>query len=152
MQHRTGSSTGLAWLRDQLRRPEVLAFLPALTLSAYWLGGESPLLAVALGLPLIYALTGVFGGPAARAPVAPLDGPMLRPQVVSALDAALADVRSGRMTACLVLQFDEMDKLLDRHGRAAQTEVLARSAERICATLREGDAVARLERVFADLQ
>ncbi len=29
-------------------------------------------------------------------------------------------------TACLVVQFDEADRLLDRHGRAAQAEVLER--------------------------
>lgn len=52
---------------------------------------------------------------------------------------------SGRTTACLVVQFDDMDQVLDRHGRAAQTEVLTRCAERLCAALRSGDLVARLE-------
>lgn len=144
MRDRSGSLTGMARLRGHLRRPEVLAFLPALTLLAYWLGGEMQLLLVALGLPLAYAAAGAFGD---RTPplIGPRDGLALRIQAISALDAIFADPTASRTTGCLVLQFDEMGKLLDRHGRAAQTEVLSRSAERICAVLREGDIVARLE-------
>lgn len=146
MQVRSGSSTGLAWLRSHLRRPEVLAFLPALTLTAYWLGGEKHLLVVALGVPLLFALSGVFRGALTDRPgLRDRDGPVLRPQVISALDTVMRDEHSARTTGCFVLQFDEMEKLLDRHGRAAQTEVLARSEERVCAALREGDVVARLE-------
>jgi diguanylate cyclase (GGDEF)-like protein len=52
---------------------------------------------------------------------------------------------TNKSTACVVIQFDDLTQLLDRHGRAAQAEVLERCAERICAALREGDVVARLE-------
>ncbi|MDZ4135370.1 MAG: bifunctional diguanylate cyclase/phosphodiesterase, partial [Paracoccaceae bacterium] len=63
-----------------------------------------------------------------------------------ALDQVLRDTAiTGKTTGCVVVQFDDADVVLDRHGRAAQTEVLARSAERICAALRAGDTVARLE-------
>ena len=47
----------------QAKRPETLAFLPALTLAAFWLGGEDLLLGVALGLPALFALAGVFSAP-----------------------------------------------------------------------------------------
>ncbi|MGP3724800.1 putative bifunctional diguanylate cyclase/phosphodiesterase [Cereibacter sphaeroides] len=137
------SSSGLGRAGQLLRRPEVLAFLPALSLLAYWLGGERTLVFVALGLPLFYATVGAFR-PAA--PSVTPDGLALRPQVIASLDRVLQDREgTGRTTACLVLQFDGMDKLLDRHGRAAQSEVLARCCDRLCGALREGDTVARLE-------
>ena len=51
-------------LRDRvvpiLTGPPVLAFLPALTLGAYWLGGEPALLLTSLGIPLVFAMTGAL--------------------------------------------------------------------------------------------
>ena len=132
----------------QLRKPEWIVFVPALTLAAFWLGGEKVLILVALGAPLVFAMAGAFrlhDGEVADLPDA-LSGLSLRQQIVGNLDSVLRDSPvSGRTTACLVLQFDGMDQLVDRYGRAAQTEVLARSAERLAAALREGDLVARLE-------
>lgn len=141
-------SRRLALLAAQLRRPELLLFLPALTLAAFWLGGEHVLVLTALGTPLLFAIAGAFQVGAERSSVLPdaLSGLSLRPQIIAALEAILRDTAvSGRTTACLVVQFDDIDQILDRHGRAAQTEVLARSAERICSALRTGDMVARLE-------
>lgn len=141
-------SDRLIRLAAQFRRPELMVFLPAVTLAAFWLGGERVLILVALGLPLTFALAGAFRfHDTAPAPLPDgLSGLALRPQIVSALDAVLRDgAITGKTTACLVVQFDDASTLLDRHGRAAQTEVLARSAERICSALRDGDTVARLE-------
>ncbi len=138
------AARGLAAL---MRRPEMILFLPAITLAAFWFGGERVLVLVALGAPLVFALAGAFrqADPLPALPDA-LGGLGLRTHVVSALEAILQDEPiSGRTTACLVVQFDDMDQVLDRHGRAAQTEVLTRCAERLCAALRSGDLVARLE-------
>lgn len=131
-----------------MRRPELILFLPAITLAAFWFGGERVLVLVALGAPLLFAMAGAFHtaeSPGIALPDA-WGGLGLRAQVVAALDAILKNEPiSGRATACLVVQLDDMDQVLERHGRAAQTEALARSAERICAALRTGDLVARLE-------
>lgn len=138
----------LIWLGSQVRRPEVMVFVPAITLAGFWLGGEKALILAALGLPLLFAVAGAFRLHDAPLPPLPdgLSGLALRPQIISALDQVLRDTAiTGRTTACLVVQFDDAETLLDRHGRAAQTEVLARSAERICSALRQGDTVARLE-------
>lgn len=140
-------SAGFRQLGALLRRPEVFVFLPALTLAAFWLGGERVLILTALGAPLLFAISGAVRQtdlPAGLPDV--LQGLSLRGQIVTTLDATLSQSHlTGRTTACLVLQFDEMDRLVDQHGRAVQSEVLARSAERLCAALREGDVVARLE-------
>lgn len=44
--------------------PQLLAFLPALCLAAYWLVGEGGLIACALGLPILWANFGGFDLPA----------------------------------------------------------------------------------------
>ncbi|QYK43448.1 MAG: GGDEF domain-containing protein [Paracoccaceae bacterium] len=139
---------GAAWALGLIRRPELMVFLPAVTLAAFWLGGERWLILIALGMPMLFAMAGAFRF---RDPQLPplaegMSGLALRPQIVSQMDEVLRDSQvTGMTTGCLVVQFDDADRLLDRHGRAAQTEVLARSAERICSALRQGDTVARLE-------
>lgn len=47
-------------VRDAVWGPQLLAFLPAFCLSAYWFVGEGGLIAVALGLPVIWGLLGGF--------------------------------------------------------------------------------------------
>lgn len=135
-------------LLSLMRRPEMILFLPAITLAAFWFGGERVLVMVALGAPLVFALAGAFQQADVASPALPevLGGLGLRSHMVTVLDKAMKEeVITGKTTACLVVQFDDMDQILDRHGRTAQTEVLTRSAERICAALRSGDLVARLE-------
>lgn len=146
--HDRGVSGRLARFGAQLRRPEWMVFLPAATLASFWFGGEKLLIFVALAAPLVFAMAGAFKFAEAATPALPdgLSGLALRPQIISILDLTLKEAPvTGRNTACLVVQFDDIEILLDRHGRAAQTEVLARCVERICASLREGDTVARLE-------
>ena len=140
---------GARWAQAQLRRPEWMVFLPAATLAAFWVGGEGWLLLMALGVPMLFTLAGAFRFTEAPAPAAlpdGLTGLAMRPQIIQIMDRILTDAPiTGRNTVCLVIQFDEAETLLDRHGRAAQTEILARCAERLCSALREGDVVARLE-------
>ena len=131
-----------------LRRSEFLVFVPAMTLAAFWLGGEPVLILTALGLPMVFAMAGAF-----REVHAPGLGVMgapgttgTRPQFLALLDERMQEAReSGRGMGCLVVQLDDAAQVLDRHGRAAEAEILSRCLERICATLREGDVVARLE-------
>lgn len=147
-QLRAGLWQGMRRLGLWLRKPELMVFLPAVTLAAFWLGGERVLFLVALGAPLVFLMAGAFRfhDTPPSALVEGLSGLSYRPQLISTFDRVLREAPvTGRNTGCLVLQFDEADLLLDRHGRATQTEILARSAERICAALREGDTVARLE-------
>jgi len=128
----------LSWVR----RPEFLVFLPAITLAGFWLGGERVLLLLALGLPLMFAVTG-----ASRVKIgpAPDEGASLS-RVISAMDAVLPGLAdSGRSMACLVIRFDDLDDLLDRHGRSAQAEVLMRCEDRIRGVLRMGDLVAQMQ-------
>lgn len=131
-----------------LRRPEWMVFLPAITLGAFWLGGESVLAITAIALPLAFAFVGSFHRPQEQRLTRRIGASALslHNHVVDRLDDILRETPfTGKLTACLVVQFDGADKLLDRHGRAAELSVLTRSAERICAVLRDGDTVGRLE-------
>lgn len=131
-------------MRNLLCRPEWMVFLPAITLAAFWLGGEAILVLTAVGLPLAFAAAGAFQLRFDHS--RPASGLSLHNHIVDKLNEILREQPyTGKMTACLVVQFDGAEQLLDRHGRAAEMTVLIRSAERICAVLRDGDAVARLE-------
>jgi predicted signal transduction protein with EAL and GGDEF domain len=130
-----------------LRRPEAMLFLPAATLAAFWFGGERLLVLVALGLPLLGILAGAFRQrPYAGSAAGGQDAVLQRPHLLQALEVALDNAAQGGLaTACLVVQFDDADELLDRHGRAALAEVMARSSDRLADVLRRGDTLARLE-------
>lgn len=136
-------------LAQRLRRPENLAFLPAVTLAAFWLGGEELLILSALGLPLLYLMSGAFKVDARPPQAAAQDGMtglILREGMVGTLDAILAGLpQSGKGTACLVVRLDEGQTLSEHHGHEARAEVLRRTAERLRDMLRDGDIVARME-------
>ena len=51
-----------ARLSRWLHGPHMIAFLPAITLSGFWIGGELALVAIALGIPVLYALGSAPGG------------------------------------------------------------------------------------------
>ena len=132
------------------RRPELLAFLPAATLGAYWLGGESMLIATALVIPLLYALGGLFVAPAPVARDAePRDsctGLALRDAAIRRIDAHFErEAAEGLLTACIALLVETGASDARRHGSAGSGEILRRSAERIQGVLRGDDMVVRLE-------
>lgn len=129
---------------SQLRRPENLAFLPAVTLASFWLGGERTLLMTALGLPGLFLLAGAFrfvpNGPIA------FGAGLSRSDLTARLDMALRVAEDSNLaTACLVLRLDDLADLIEDHGHAAHAEVLQRSQDRLTSALREGDGIARLE-------
>ncbi|WP_156178295.1 GGDEF domain-containing phosphodiesterase [Puniceibacterium sp. IMCC21224] len=131
-------------LRQSLLGPHVLAFLPALALAAFWLGGETLLLGVALGIPLLFALSGGFAFGAS-------DGGLTRQLdltdshgLIELADLALARARLAQMsTACFLIEADGIAALERRHG-----EVAARGARdlllgRLRSLLRDGDTAIR---------
>lgn len=138
-------------LRDRivpiLTGPPALAFLPAMALAAFWLGGETALIVVALGLPLIFALGGSIGTlrPGMGAARDSVTGLMLRDGFEAAVAQVFDETRdSGLQSACFVLELDGYRDLIDHHGQSAADLVVQCSGERILSTLRDGDTVARL--------
>jgi len=141
----------LVWLRAKivpvLTGPPVLAFLPAMTLAAFWLGGEAALVIVALGLPLVFALSGIFDnlriGPGI--PRDSVTGLLLRDGFEGVVQEVFSKTEaSGLQSACFVLELDGYRDLIDHHGQSAADLVVQCSGERILSTLRDGDTVARI--------
>lgn len=127
--------------------PQTLAFLPALTLAAYWYGGEVLLLFAAILIPGVFAVTGMYSGtgPAWATARDGDTGLVLRAGVEKALSAGLARQKStGETTAALVLQLDDFDDISKQYGRAATARLLKQTADRICGCLRDLDVVARI--------
>lgn len=145
----TGSGL-LARLRQTLAPalfgPPVLAFLPALTLATYWLGGEAALLSVALGLPVLIAATGGFSklGGSGR-PRDSVTGMMLRDgfeEETARIYGECAD--SDLRSAVFIIDLDDFKELADRHGQEAGDRIMQHCGAQIASALRQNDVVARL--------
>jgi len=130
-----------------LTGPPVLAFLPAVTLAAFWIGGETSLVVVALGLPLLFAFGGAFGGFRPRMPL-PRDsvtGLFLREAFETTVDEIFQETQtSGRQSACIVLELDCYRDLIGLHGQSAADLAVQRNGERIRSALRDSDTIARI--------
>jgi diguanylate cyclase (GGDEF)-like protein len=131
--------------RQALNGPQALAFVPAVTLAAFWLGGEAWLLLVALGLPLAHAMSGMFS----TFTLEPEQGEVKSTHTIPALDQALhkalaTAARTGRATGCIMLAVDDMADIQDRYGQEATQAMMLQLAARMTSFLREGDRVIRL--------
>ncbi|NVK13869.1 MAG: bifunctional diguanylate cyclase/phosphodiesterase [Rhodobacteraceae bacterium] len=126
--------------------PAMLAFLPALTLATFWIGGETALLAVALGLPVLMAAAGGFsklgGGSQPRDPVT---GMMLRngfEQEAARIHAECSE--GGLRSAIFVVELDDHRELTDRHGQEAGDRFMQHCGAQLVSALRQDDIVARI--------
>ena len=136
-------------LRQTALGPQALAFLPALVLTSFWIGGEIWLLLVALAVPALYSVLGAFQVSTDPYDPHPRDGTTGLP-LRKALEEAMDDrmdmsVTRGRATGCFLLTIDDFDELADRYGRAAADRVLTRTADRLRSAVRAGDIVCRTD-------
>ncbi|MCM2563233.1 EAL domain-containing protein [Lutimaribacter sp. EGI FJ00015] len=130
-------------LRNRARHvvagPPALAFMPAAILAAFWLGGEGWLVALALGLPVLFATLGLFE----RADATPN---LARPNTSTAMDRALQRAAAtGQHTACIIVQIDDFDRLRAQLGSAGAALIAARSLDRLHGATRDSDHVAQLQ-------
>lgn len=133
--------------------PPILAFLPAITLGAYWIGGEVALILASLTLPLLFAFAGALGKwPAENDPARDrLTGFVLRDEFVNVVESTFAQAKAtGLKSANFVIEIDEFKELSDRFGKSTSDLVMQRSGERIMSAVRDQDTVARIaEDTFA---
>jgi len=129
-----------ASLRQFTKFPQIAAFVPAMALGAYWLAGETALLTVALGVPLLLF---VIGSPRTHQshlePETPLQG------ATEKLGRIQTECLSfGRNSACFVLAVDEHDALVSRYGAVGVDSVMGQIPQRLLSRLRTGDRVFRI--------
>lgn len=138
-----------ATLRAAIRRAmtgtHVLAFLPALALGAFWIGGEGFLLAVALGLPVVFALAGGFETALPQLNVPPeadlTDAHGAETMASHALENAK---QSAMTTACILVEVEGLDHVLHRFGEQAVQSVQDLALARLRNLLRRGDIAVRI--------
>lgn len=140
--HRTGRILVAA-----LSGPHGLSLLSGAMLAGFWFGGEGLLLIAGLAIPAGLALSSFalqqlrFRGSSDS-----MTGLPLRRTAVAELDHFLVQAPlQGRSTACFVVELDGYASLRRIHGTAATDEILVRTAERLRATMRDCDIVARLD-------
>jgi diguanylate cyclase (GGDEF)-like protein len=140
---RRGAKRLRAAIRAQLLAPQILAFLPAVTLAGFWIGGQTALLVLALVVPGLFAFGGLFGtGPRVR--IDGVTGLPARETAVAALDAALpVATGQGRAAAALSAMIDHAADALADLDDAGRDSVLTAVADRIAGALRDADVVAR---------
>ena len=132
-------------IRATLNSPQTLAFIPALTLGGYWLGGESTLLILALLLPAVLAFVG-YGATTQTNQQTALDGMGQRESIENALEQfALSCANSGRATAAVMVEIDDYNGLISRLGHKACNEILNHTVQKMHTALRDMDVVSRLD-------
>lgn len=124
--------------------PSALAFLPALSLGAFWLGGERALVGVALGVPLMLAIAGLLDSRTKSTGHQKRSGLMPNDQFESALtDIFEIARRQGSLTACLSVAIDDFTEIVDIHGQAAANHVSEQFCSRVLSMIRDDDVAGR---------
>ncbi|KPU84812.1 diguanylate cyclase [Marinosulfonomonas sp. PRT-SC04] len=132
-------------LRAMFNGQQALAFIPALTLGGYWLGGEGTLLILALLLPVCLALLGTNVPKQADTNLG-LAGLGQREIIENALGQfAMSGSRTARNTAALVLELDDYNSLTARLGHKACNDILHNTANKVRGVLRDLDVVCRID-------
>ncbi|MGK7654640.1 putative bifunctional diguanylate cyclase/phosphodiesterase [Roseovarius sp. B08] len=125
-------------LATVLTGPQALAFLPALVLGGFWLGGEPVLLTIALAVPIGLAWLRHSAPPPRREREDEFERKMQE-----TLDLARNCLRR---TGCAIIEIDDYDTLLDRHGIAAAEQVGKCVSDRLKTVLREHDVLLPLSK------
>lgn len=138
-------------LRKQLATvmtgPLALAFLPAVSLASFWLGGETALLAVSAILPVAYFIAGGFDDIGALpAQTADLSAGILSRGNFEATTNHIYDStrEKGWFSATYCLEIEELAQIIDRFGQSAADTVIRQTGERLIAVLRKEDKIGKL--------
>ena len=133
-------------IRAVFSGPQALAFVPAITLGSFWIGGEAALLGIAIILPIIIAALGGIGETSLSQSQDGLTGLGLRESVEDSLERTLqSSQHSGHTTAGIVLALDDYDALIKRLGHKTCDDVLRRTGDRLRDVMRDHDVIARLD-------
>jgi diguanylate cyclase (GGDEF)-like protein len=134
------------WLVSALVGPQTLAFLPAATLAAFWLGGEPALIWLAIAVPILWLMVGgVAPASALRLSRAAATGLVPADQFVPTVDALRTDApAAGKSSAVFVIELDQFNEVQERYEPGAIDKVLKAIGDRLVAASRDRDTVSRI--------
>lgn len=128
-------------LSQASRGPQSVAFLAASVLAAYWLGAAAILLAIPLILLAFYPSHRTVGDTVDLKAHDDGDTSLMRGE----LDRVLARARKKSFqTACLAIQIDDFDTLLNRYGHTTADMITSRCLDRLARALRNSDQLFNL--------
>ena len=118
----------------------MIYLVPALSLCAFWLAGETGLLAVAIAIPMLAGAMAVLGDPLqarqTRQRSHTIGPELFKQRAQEELDICRSE---GRKCAIIMLQLDDADELAERLGQSAMDQLGEQTAARIKSVLRDGD-------------
>lgn len=121
-----------------------LAFLPAMSLLAFWIGGEIALITATAALPLLFLAGQRLGG----GPEFPRDahtGILQRSTFEELTEQIFQRARTqDRLSATCFIALEGFDQFIDRYGQAAADMVVRQSGERLQSALRDDDIVSKM--------
>jgi len=131
-------------LASYVFQPFMLSCIPALCLAVYWWSGQPGLIALTVGLPLVFILlsgTRLWIDAELHSRTTK-NGLFTRDGFETFVEQCLetADKR-GLYTAAFIVELEDQDVLTARHGQSAADTVLRCTADRIVSALRDSDAV-----------
>ena len=127
-----------------LHGSHMLAFLPALALAGFWIGGEVLLIFIAIGVPLTYALTGQ-DAPGTLDPDRPLPDLVDLATATGLADHMIARATGAKLgTACCLVEAEGLDVIRRRAGDMVAQDLQETLLQRLRGQLRRGDRVARI--------
>ena len=133
-------------LFDLLTSPPALAFVPALSLAAFWFGGEGALLVVAALLPALYLASSGLGSTINLLnPSTHKTGLLGRGPMKAKCEAIWSDAHINGLQSCIhVVEIEGFPEIVDRYGPAAADTILTRIGERLIGAMRDGDTVGQI--------
>lgn len=140
--------SGLTQLRQSfaalLSGQAALAFLPAMSLLAFWLGGELALITTSAALPLLYLAGQRFGG-GVMLPRDAVSGILQRRTFEELTEQVFQRARSqGRLSATFFIAIEEFDQLIERYGHAAADTIVRQSGQRLVSALQDDDNIGKM--------
>lgn len=140
-------TTGLLKTRDVMKsvgaNPAVLAFLPAMCLGAVWFGGEMALAIVAIVVPVmvLFARSGRAASDRSLTHSA-RSGLMQRMDFEAAVAQSFEEiVESGLRSALFIVELDDTDGLVQRHGQSGADQIAEVVGKRVADAMRDRDLV-----------
>lgn len=136
-------------LRHRVKRalsgPHLLAFLPAVTLGAFWLGGQGALAFVALLVPLVFAYVGgITIWEESEFPATHSATIVDEAELCKRVERRLQETaQSGQRSVLFILEIDDASRLLKRYGAPSMDHIFSTVFDRLTSALRDEDIVLR---------